>query len=211
MDCGCTTTSMSVVGHAEQLVRLDHLQALVHEGGGVDGDLGAHRPRGMGQRLLDASPRPTRLASRPRNGPPLRGEHDARQLASGASLARRHWCERAVLGVDRHQLGTGRRTQRLHHRAAGDEALLVGQRQPLAGVQGGERDRQPGEAHHPLITTSAVSTMSAMSATTSQNGRASATSAWRTGSATATILGRNSRACATNVSTDDPTPRATTS
>ena len=33
-----------VVGCAEEVVRLDDLQALVHHGRAVHGDLGAHRP-----------------------------------------------------------------------------------------------------------------------------------------------------------------------
>ena len=60
IDCGCTTTSMLVEADAdavlarrgaEQLVGLDDLEALVHERRGVDGDLGAHAPGGVGQGL----------------------------------------------------------------------------------------------------------------------------------------------------------------
>ena len=36
-----------IEAHAEQLVGLDHLEALVHQRRRVDGDLGAHRPRGV--------------------------------------------------------------------------------------------------------------------------------------------------------------------
>ena len=43
-----------VVGDAEQLVGLDHLEALVHQRADESiGDLRAHRPRRMGQRLVD--------------------------------------------------------------------------------------------------------------------------------------------------------------
>ena len=38
----------------------------------------------------------------------------------------------------------------LHDRAGRDERLLVGEREPLAGFERGERDRQPGEADHPV-------------------------------------------------------------
>ena len=41
----------------EQMMRLDELEALVHHGRGIDRDLGAHRPVGMAQRLLQASRR----------------------------------------------------------------------------------------------------------------------------------------------------------
>ena len=49
-----------VVIHAEQLVGLDDLEALVHEGGGVHRDLRPHLPGRMGQRLchLDRPPAP---------------------------------------------------------------------------------------------------------------------------------------------------------
>src|SRR6266498_4642613 len=45
-----------VVLEAKQVVRLDHLEALVHKGGRVDGYLRAHLPRGMGQGLLHRGP-----------------------------------------------------------------------------------------------------------------------------------------------------------
>ena len=53
-DCGCTTTSMRSNADAEQQVRLDQLQALVHQRGGVDGDDRAHVPGRVGERLLRA-------------------------------------------------------------------------------------------------------------------------------------------------------------
>ena len=43
----------AVVVDAEELVRLDHLEALVHERRRVDGDLGAHRPGRVRQRVGD--------------------------------------------------------------------------------------------------------------------------------------------------------------
>ena len=39
----------------KQMHGLDTLQAFVHEGGGVDGDLGTHGPRGMREGIGDAS------------------------------------------------------------------------------------------------------------------------------------------------------------
>ena len=53
----------------KQMHGLNALQALIHEGGGVDGDLSTHGPRGM----CEASARVTRSSSsrvRPKNGPP---------------------------------------------------------------------------------------------------------------------------------------------
>ena len=46
-DCGCTSTSSAFRRDAEQVMRLDQFQALVHERRRIDGDLGAHRPGGM--------------------------------------------------------------------------------------------------------------------------------------------------------------------
>ena len=37
------------IGHIEEEMRLDDLEALVHHGGGVDGDLGAHLPARVGK------------------------------------------------------------------------------------------------------------------------------------------------------------------
>ena len=39
IDCGCTSTSSSAGADGEQVMRLDHLQALVHHGRGIDRDL----------------------------------------------------------------------------------------------------------------------------------------------------------------------------
>jgi hypothetical protein len=80
-----------VVVDAEQLMGLDDLEALVHQGGGVHGDLGAHAPGGMGQGLLHRDP--LELGSRPA---PERsaagGEHQPGHLVRVRRPARRHWC-----------------------------------------------------------------------------------------------------------------------
>ena len=83
---------------------------------------------------------------RPRNGPPLAVSTIRATSRPASALDAQALVHGAVLAVDGHQLGARRRPQRLHDRAAGDEALLVGQRQPLARLQRGDRDRQPGEA-----------------------------------------------------------------
>ena len=43
-----------VVGDVEEPVCLDHLETLVHQGGAVDGDLGAHIPGWVRQRIARA-------------------------------------------------------------------------------------------------------------------------------------------------------------
>ena len=54
----------------------------------------------------------------------------------------------AVFAVDRHEFGAGGRPQGLHDRPGGDQALLVRQRQALAGPQGPDRHREAGETDH---------------------------------------------------------------
>ena len=127
-----------VVVDAEQLVGLDHLEALVHQRRRVDRDLRAHLPRRVGQRLVDVDVGELgarAAAERPAAG----GEHDPGDLAAGVADAAQALVDGAVLAVDRHELGARRRPQRLHDRAAGDEALLVGQRQALAALQRAQR------------------------------------------------------------------------
>ena len=53
----------AVVRRAEQVVRLDHLEALVHQRRRVDRDLAAHRPGRVAQRLLDRDVLERRRAS----------------------------------------------------------------------------------------------------------------------------------------------------
>ena len=53
-----------------KVVGLHDLEALVHQRGGVDRDLAAHRPRRVRERLVDGDVGPARRAPRPRNGPP---------------------------------------------------------------------------------------------------------------------------------------------
>ena len=73
-----------------------------------------------------------------------RGEHDARDLTHLAGAQRLP--DRGVLGVDRHDLAAARRPRLGDDRARGDEALLVGEREALAGFERGERGGEAGEA-----------------------------------------------------------------
>ena len=97
-DCGCTSTSSASGGKAEEMMRLDQLEALVHERRRIDGDLGAHRPgrvrdRLLRRRLRDALRRPG--AERPARGGQRVGA-DVRRVAPVDELV-----ERVVLGIDR--------------------------------------------------------------------------------------------------------------
>ena len=143
IDCGCTTTPMSVVGRAEEVVGLDDLEALVHEGRRVDRDLAAHRPGRVLEGVLDgdagqlgARPAPERAARR-RDGEP----HDGAR-----PLARDQLVQRGVLGVHRDQPGAGRLAESRDQLAADHERLLVGQRDVDALAEGDDRRAQAGRA-----------------------------------------------------------------
>ena len=81
---------------------------------------------------------------RPRNGPPLAVSTIARDLARRARRA--GLPDRRVLGVDGHDLAAARGARLGDDRAGRDQALLVREREPLAGFERGERRGQPGEA-----------------------------------------------------------------
>ena len=116
IDWGWTTTSIwskpdadAVVagGRAEQLVGLDDLEALVHQRRRVDRDLGPHRPRGMGQGVVDGDLGQLGGACGPGTGPPLAvstSSADPGRVVVGPQAL----VDGAVLAVDRHQLGARR-------------------------------------------------------------------------------------------------------
>ena len=79
--------------------------------------------------------------------PPGGGEHHGGD-SLGVVVGPQAHVDGAVLGVDRYQLGTRGGRARLHDGAGGDEGLLVGERQPLAGLERAEGHRQAGEADH---------------------------------------------------------------
>ena len=56
---------------AEQIMRFDQFEALVHQRRGIDRDFGAHRPIGMGNGLRGRRSARSRSAVAVRNGPPL--------------------------------------------------------------------------------------------------------------------------------------------
>ena len=90
----CTTTRRvhddldPVERDVEEQVRLDHLQALVDQGRGVDRHDGSHVPRRVAQRLL-RSDLGSSSRVRPRKGPPLAVR--TRRRTSSARPPRRHW------------------------------------------------------------------------------------------------------------------------
>ena len=118
------------VGDVEEQVGLDELEALVHQRRGVDRDHRAHVPGRVREGVVHGHVGEV-VAARPRNGPPLAvSTSRATSLARAAAQALR---ERRVLGVDRDELpGCGRGADEV---TAGDQRLLVGQRDGAAGLQ----------------------------------------------------------------------------
>ena len=74
---------------AEQVMRLDQLEPLVHHRRRIDRDLGAHRPVGMGHRLRRRRRGHLLAASESRNGPPLAVRINL--ATSSERLPARHW------------------------------------------------------------------------------------------------------------------------
>ena len=58
--------------------------------------------------------------------------------------------DRRVLAVDRHQSAPATIARRQYDLSAGDKTFLVGQCQPVPGVQGGYRCRKPGDSNDPV-------------------------------------------------------------
>ncbi len=149
---------------AEQPVRLDHLEPLVHHRRRVDGDLAAHHPvrvrarfvrrdlREIRQRRACGTARPTRSAGcgarRPRAG--------SRAYAGG-----RHWkialCSLSIGS----SVAPPASTARHEHRAADHQRFLVGEQHALAGARGRERGCRPAAPTIAAITVSASASVAA--------------------------------------------------
>ncbi len=128
----------------EQPARLDELEALVEEQRRIHGDARSHGPHRMREHLLARGAPPVGVAAqRPARG----GEGQARDLR-GRTPAQT--LERGtVLAVHRHQLARARAGERTpHQRAAHDQRLLVGEREPRAALERGERGLEAGGADH---------------------------------------------------------------
>ena len=205
----------AVVADAEQLVGLDHLEALVHERRRVDGDLRAHLPGGVGQGLVDGDRRRARRGCGRGTGPPL-AVSTIRCTRSGPAAAQRLQAlvHRAVLAVDRHQLGAGGLPHPLRPPARRRSATPcwpapgAGRRASVARVT-----RRPAKPTTPFTHTSASAPRLARPSSptrSSQDGRAALSSSRWVPSATATTAGRRRAAWAASAATSRPlAPRAT--
>ena len=133
-------------GQTEQPDGLDQLQTLVHQGGGVDGDLGPHVPVGVLQGIglgLAAQ----LLGLHPKEWPAGSRQQDLGQ-ALGALLILQTLEDGGVLTVHRQQLDAVLRHRLRDQMAAGDKAFLVGQCQVMAALDGGQAGAQTGNADH---------------------------------------------------------------
>jgi hypothetical protein len=122
----------------EQEVRLDHLEALVDEGRGVDRDERPHRPGRVGQRLVGSHR--GQVSTCPPTERAAAGRDDELAHLVGPTPAQALG-QRRVLGIDRHDLpGFGERGDQV---AADDQGLFVGQRQGHPGLQRDQRGPEP--------------------------------------------------------------------
>ena len=138
----------------EQPVRLDHLQALVHHGRGVDGDLAPHHPVRVRAGLVRCDRR--ELFARQRAERPTGSGQDdaahARRIEIAGIAGGQRLEHGIVLTVDRQQ-GRPVRAHRIHeHRTRHHQRFLVGEQHPFASAGSGERGSESGGAddgrHH---------------------------------------------------------------
>ena len=151
-DCGWTTISICSRRQAEQVVRLDQLEALVHHGGRIDRDLGAHVPVRMGHRLLGRGL--GHLGQRPVAERAARCGQDQPLDRVRAGSARSTW-KIALCSESTGSSTPPRRLDRVDQQPAGaDQRFLVGQRHDGAAPRGGQGRREAGEPddrrHHPF-------------------------------------------------------------
>ena len=135
-----------VFRQAEQPHRLDQFQALVHQGGRVDGDLGAHIPVGMlegvslglAPELFGGHPIERSTGCREQNFfQPFRRGGILQALENGRMLA--------VHRQKVHPLAADRIGDQM---AAGDQAFLVGKGQVMPRLNGSQRSRKAGNSHN---------------------------------------------------------------
>ena len=132
-----------LVGHAEEEVRLDQLEALVGERRRVDGDLRPHPPGRVRERLLGCHI--GQLVTRPAAERAAGARQDeARDLVGRRAL--QALVERGVLAVDRQDAPAAALLRGERKLARGDEALLVREREVDAVLERPERRVDAGEA-----------------------------------------------------------------
>ena len=151
IDCGCTSTASCVGLDGEQMMRLDQFEALVHHRCGIDGDLRAHRPVRMLERLLQRC-RAHRLARPGAERPAGGGDDDAAHVLARPGGERLK--DRVVLGIDRQHARARAAAARMNMAPAQTRHSLlasatVAPRLAAASV-GFEPDRAADRGHHPF-------------------------------------------------------------
>ena len=139
----------AVVGHVEQVVGLDDLEALVHERGGIDRDLRTHVPGRMREGLLerDVGELAGRLAAER-----AARRRDPQRADLFGTFAQKALVDGAVLGIDGHEgarmpgLLVQRAGERHDEVAGDDEAFLVRKRELRAVAQRLVRSAHAGRA-----------------------------------------------------------------
>jgi hypothetical protein len=142
---GWITARTAGDGHREEPPGLDHLQTLVHQRGAVQRDLAAHGPGGVLQGLRGGDVlqvAPLAPAERPARG----GEDDLADVSGPVSP--QALVDRAVLAVDRQETHSLGLDERHHDLAGGDQHLLAGEGDLLAGLDGRDRGSQPDHSRH---------------------------------------------------------------
>ena len=144
MDWGYQDANL-VGPEAEEPAGLDHFEGLVHERGGVDGDLGTHAPGGMGQGLLGGDVRKF-FGRTAVEGSAAGGEGDV--VDFGAAAGAEGLEDGGVLAVDGDDFGVVAASQ-VHNQVAGhDQGFLVGQGEAFAALDGGQSGGEAGGADH---------------------------------------------------------------
>mmetsp|Transcript_21499 Transcript_21499/g.43546 ORF Transcript_21499/g.43546 Transcript_21499/m.43546 type:complete len:251 (-) Transcript_21499:376-1128(-) len=142
-----------VVLAAEEVVRFNHLQTLVHHRCRVDSNLRAHVPVGMCASLLAhhlgllAVERDQLVGREVAKGAARGSKDDATQRARRHSLQTLE--DGRVLRIRRCHLGAILVEQRQDHGPACDQRLLVRQRNCAAQLNGFDGRKQACAAHHP--------------------------------------------------------------
>jgi len=132
----------ALIGQPKKVMGLDDLQALVHEGGRIDGDLLAHRPGGVSKRLL-LGDRGELFAAPAAERSPGGGENDR---LDRVRTGRPHKLEeRRVLRVHRQDPQPFLGGQAGHERPRTDQALLVCQGQHPVVLERRQARFEPGE------------------------------------------------------------------
>ncbi len=127
----------------EQPACLDHLEPLVHQGGGINGDFRPHGPRRVPERILGTDI-PQRGSVEPSERPAGRCQDEPLHAVHRAAM--QALMDGIVLTVNGEDLDAGAPGAVHDQCPRHDQDLLVGERNPLPGVRRGEHRVEAGSA-----------------------------------------------------------------